>query len=182
YYTENTLLEVKVDSSLLYRFNFPKEIDLGEKLVVTEGKILNSSTLQPIDATLSLVSLANDSTLYQFRSDGESGNFIMIYPDKSFSGLYVEKPGFIPKIYNVEKDSLKDIKNMEIQLKPVAPGEQFIFENIFFDFDKSDLKPESISSLRRLDNFLKENPKISLLIMGHTDNVGTPAYNENLSL
>lgn len=182
YYTENTYHEGKVDSSFLYRFNFPKEIDLGEKLVITQGKVVNTKTKEPIDARLSLVSLENDSTLYQFRSDGESGEFIMIYPDKTFSGLYVEKPGFIPKIYNVEKDSLKDITNMHIELSPAVAGEQFIFENVFFDFDKTELKPESQSSLRRLYNFLKENPQLSIIITGHTDNVGQAAYNQNLSL
>lgn len=182
YYTENTYNGGAIDSSLLYRFNFPAEIDLGEKLIITEGRIVNSKTNEPIDARLSLVGLANDSTLYQFRSDGESGDFIMIYPDKTFSGLYVEKPGFIPRIYNVEKDSLKDIKNMKIQLSPAVAGEQFIFENVFFDFDKSDLKPESLSSLKRLNNFLNENPQLSITIRGHTDNVGAPAYNQTLSL
>jgi outer membrane protein OmpA-like peptidoglycan-associated protein/tetratricopeptide (TPR) repeat protein len=182
YYTENTYNEGKVDSSHLYRFNFPKEIDLGEKLVITEGNIVNSKNGKPIAANLSLVSLSNDSTLYQFRSDGESGDFIMIYPDKSFSGLYVEKKGFLPKIFNVEKDSLKDIKNMKISLIPVASGEQFVFENVFFDFDKAELNPESLSSLKRLNNFMKENPDLSIIIVGHTDNVGLPEYNENLSM
>lgn len=182
YYTENTYHEGRVDSSFLYRFNFPQEIDLGEKLVITQGKVVNTKTKEPIDASLSLVSLDNDSTLYQFRSDGESGEFIMIYPDKTFSGLYVEKPGFIPKIYNVEKDSLKDISNMQIELSPAVAGEQFIFENVFFDFDKAELKPESQSSLRRLYNFLKENPRLSIIITGHTDNVGQAAYNQHLSL
>src|SRR5690554_6456702 len=54
YYTENTYDEGKVDSSLLYRFNFPKEIDLGDKLVVTEGQIFNAKTNEPLDARLSL--------------------------------------------------------------------------------------------------------------------------------
>jgi outer membrane protein OmpA-like peptidoglycan-associated protein/tetratricopeptide (TPR) repeat protein len=182
YYTENTYQEGKVDRSFLYRFNFPKEIDLGEKLVITEGRVVNSKTNEPLDASLSLVSLDNDSTLYQFRSDGESGEFIMIYPDKTFSGLYVEKPGFIPKIYNVEKDSLKDITNMHIELSPAVAGEQFIFENVFFDFDATALKPESQSSLSRLKNFLDENPQLAIVITGHTDNVGHTAYNQNLSL
>lgn len=182
YYTENTYNQGKVDSSLIYRFNFPRDIDLGEKLLVTEGRVFNGKTNEPIDAILSLVNLSNDSTMYKFRSDGESGDFIMIYPDKSFTGLYVEKSGFIPKIYNVEKDSLKDIKNMKIELTPAASGEQFIFENVFFDFDQSDLKPESLSSLTRLNNFLKENPSLSISIIGHTDNVGNPSYNNNLSL
>src|SRR5690554_6721883 len=182
YYTENTYDQGKVDSSLIYRFNFPVEIDLGEKLLVTEGRVCNGKTNEPIDAILSLVNLSNDSTMYKFRSDGESGDFIMIYPDKSFTGLYVEKSGFIPKIYNVEKDSLKDIKNMKIQLAPATSGEQFIFENVFFDFDEADLKPESLSSLKRLYNFLIENSSLAINIVGHTDNVGLPEYNDSLSL
>jgi len=181
YYTESTYIGNKVERSFLYRFKFPEEIALGENLIVTQGKVLNGKTGEPIDARLSLVSLSNDSTLYEFRSDGKTGEFMMLYPDKSFSGLYVEKQGYLPKIYNVEKDNLKDQKNLLVTLIPIAAGEEFIFENIFFDFDKDDLKPESMSSLKRLQTFLVENPKVSINIIGHTDNVGNAGYNENLS-
>ncbi|KEO74497.1 OmpA family protein [Anditalea andensis] len=181
YYTENSFTDGKLEGSYLYRFAFPEEVDLGEKIIVTEGRVLNSRTGLPVSAKLSLVSLENDSTLYEFRSDGETGDFMMLYPDQSFSGLYVEKEGFLPKIYNVEKDSLKNKKNMEISLTPIAPGEQFIFENVFFDFDKADLKSESMSSLRRLHEFLTSNPKVSITIVGHTDNVGASQYNQKLS-
>jgi outer membrane protein OmpA-like peptidoglycan-associated protein/tetratricopeptide (TPR) repeat protein len=181
YYTESTFNEGKVENSYLFRFKFPEEIEIGEKLVVTQGKVLNSKTGQPIDARLSLVSLSNDSTLYQFRSDGKSGEFMMIYPDKSISGLYVEKEGYIPKIYNVERDSLKDKDNLEISLTPIASGEAFIFENIFFDFDKDELQPESLSSLIRLYDFLMVNKNVKILISGHTDNVGSNTYNQSLS-
>ncbi len=182
YYTETNYSEGSVDRSFLYRFKFPEEIALGEKLVVTQGKVLNSKTGEPVDAKLSLVSLVNDSTLYQFRSDGKSGEFMMIYPDKSFSGLYVEKQGFLPKIYNVDRDNLKDQENLEITLTPIAQGEEFVFENIFFDFDKDELKSESMSSLKRLRDFLLENPNVNIQIIGHTDNVGSYTYNESLSL
>ncbi|MFD2200372.1 OmpA family protein [Shivajiella indica] len=181
YYTESIFKEGKVENSFLYRFKFPEEIEIGEKLVVTQGKVLNSKTGQPIDARLSLVSLSNDSTLYQFRSDGKSGDFMMIYPDKSFSGLYVEKEGYLPKIYNVERDSLKNKENLEIALTPIATGEAFIFENIFFDFDKDELKRESMSSLVRLYDFLIVNKNVKILISGHTDNVGSNTYNQSLS-
>lgn len=181
YYTENAYTAGKVDSSFIYRFNFPKEIDLGEKIIVSEGRVYNQNTGEPVEAKLSLVDLSNDSTLYKFQSDGKAGQFTMLYPDKAFTGLYVEKKGFIPKIYNVEKDSLKDRRNIEIELQPVEAGKNFVFENIFFDFDKSDLKEESVSSLRRLKHFLDEHPEVSILIEGHTDNVGNQAYNDNLS-
>lgn len=181
YYTESAFDEGKVENSYLFRFKFPEEIEIGEKLVVTQGKVLNSKTGQPIDARLSLVSLSNDSTLYQFRSDGKSGEFMMIYPDKSISGLYVEKEGYLPKIYNVERDSLRNKDNLEISLTPIASGEAFIFENIFFDFDKDELQPESLSSLVRLYGFLMVNENVKILISGHTDNVGSNAYNQSLS-
>jgi outer membrane protein OmpA-like peptidoglycan-associated protein len=130
---------------------------------------------------LSLVKLSNDSTLYEFRSDGKTGDFTMIYPERSFSGLYIEKKGYLPKIYNVERDSLENQENLQISLTPIASGEEFVFENIFFDFDKDELKPESRSSLMRLIHFLRENPEVKILISGHTDNVGSANYNLNLS-
>ncbi|WP_026944960.1 OmpA family protein [Algoriphagus marincola] len=182
YFTELTSKESDNDRALLYRFNFPKEIYLGDNLTVTGGKVFNSKTGEPIDATLSLVSLTNDSTLYEFRADGKTGEFMMLYPEKSISGLYVEKKGYLPKIYNVQRDSLQNVEDMEISLTPVQSGEEFVFENIFFDFDKFDLKPESLSSLRRLVKFLDENPNVNIMITGHTDNVGSSAYNQKLSL
>ncbi|MDO9552187.1 OmpA family protein [Rhodonellum sp.] len=181
YYTESKL-SGGVERSFLHRFQFPEEIDLGEKLMVTEGRVLNIKTGEPIEARLSLVSLVNDSTLYEFRSDGKTGEFMMLYPDKSFSGLYVEKEGYLPKIYNVERDNLQDRDNLNIEMTPIASGEEFVFENIFFDFDKDELQSQSMSSLKRLNDFLLQNHNVNITIIGHTDNVGNVSYNENLSL
>lgn len=182
YFTELKEGVGKMDRSLIYRFTFPEEIYLGENLIVTEGKVFNSKTGEPIDATLSLVSLTNDSTLYEFKADGKTGKFTMLYPDKPVSGLYVEKKGYLPKIYNVERDKLQNVKDLKVELVPVNSGEEFVFENVFFDFDKYELKEASISSLKRLLKFLKENPNVNIEINGHTDNLGSKEYNKKLSL
>lgn len=182
YFTELTKEEEENDRALLYRFKFPEEIYLGENLTVTEGKVFNAKTGQPVDATLSLVSLTNDSTLYQFQSDGKTGEFLMLYPESAVSGLYVEKKGFLPKIYNVERDKIQNVKDLKVELVPVASGEAFVFENVFFEFDKYDLKPESMTSLKRLQKFLLENPNVNIMISGHTDNIGNEGYNQTLSL
>jgi outer membrane protein OmpA-like peptidoglycan-associated protein/tetratricopeptide (TPR) repeat protein len=182
YYTELVTNSISKDRSLLYRFKFPQDIYLGENLLVTGGKVFNSKTNEPIEAKLSLVSLSNDSTLYEFRSDGKTGEFLMLYPEESVSGLYVEKQGYLPKIYNVERDSIRNVKNLRVEMVPISRGEEFVFENIFFEFDKYELKSESFSSLKRLSNFMKENPQVRILISGHTDNVGNSSYNLQLSL
>ena len=170
------------DRAYLYRFKFPKDIELGENLTVTGGQVVHSKTGEPISASLSLVSLANDSTRYQFQSNGQDGSFLMLYPEQEAAGLYVEKQGYLPKIYNVDRDSIKNVKDLKVELVPIASGEEFVFENVFFDFDSFALKQESLSSLRRLDRFLQANPKVSILITGHTDNLGSDEYNLKLSL
>jgi outer membrane protein OmpA-like peptidoglycan-associated protein len=126
--------------------------------------------------------LTNDSTVYQFKSDEKSGAFVMLYPEEAISGLYVEKEGFLPKIYAVGRDSIKNVKDLKVVLVPIAAGEEFVFENVFFDFDSHELSPESVSSLRRLHRFLLVNPKVQILISGHTDNIGSATYNQGLSL
>jgi outer membrane protein OmpA-like peptidoglycan-associated protein len=52
---------------------------------------------------------------------------------------------------------------------------------VFFDFNKSTLKPESDGALTRALNALKANPGISVEVQGHTDAVGDDAYNMKLS-
>jgi outer membrane protein OmpA-like peptidoglycan-associated protein len=182
YYSELSANNGVGDRAYLYRFKFPKDIELGDNLTVTGGQVIHAKTGLPISAQLSLVSLANDSTRYQFQSNGQDGSFLMLYPEQEAAGLYVEKQGYLPKIYNVDRDSIKNVKDLKVELVPIASGEEFVFENVFFDFDSFALKQESLSSLRRLDRFLQANPKVSIWITGHTDNLGSDEYNLKLSL
>jgi len=54
-------------------------------------------------------------------------------------------------------------------------------KNIYFDYDKTTLKPESFIELNKVVDFLKQNSKISVEISGHTDSRGSDDYNLNLS-
>lgn len=56
-----------------------------------------------------------------------------------------------------------------------------IWRNLMFDFDKSELLPQSYPVIDSLVDDLLFNPEISLVISGHTDNSGNPEYNLNLS-
>jgi OmpA-OmpF porin, OOP family len=52
---------------------------------------------------------------------------------------------------------------------------------IYFDFNKADLKPESDPTLEQIGKLLKSSPTLKVLIVGHTDNVGSFAFNMDLS-
>ncbi|HYE55033.1 MAG TPA: OmpA family protein, partial [Chitinophagaceae bacterium] len=60
-------------------------------------------------------------------------------------------------------------------------GQVVRLNNVFFDFDKWDLRPESFVELDRVVKLLKENPAIEIEMSAHTDSHGSDEYNIRLS-
>ena len=61
-------------------------------------------------------------------------------------------------------------------------GEIVNLGNIYFEHDRSDFMPRAMVQLEDLLKFLKAYPSMVVEIRGHTDNVGTPEYNQQLSI
>jgi len=80
-----------------------------------------------------------------------------------------------------ELDTTISIKK-NIPLQKIQANSTIILNNLFYDTDKFDIKPESVSELNRLYSFLKQNPKVTIEIGGHTDSIGSEVYNKELSL
>jgi len=58
----------------------------------------------------------------------------------------------------------------------------WVIDEAFFDFDKRDVKPRFYPIFDEVVAILNDNPSLRIVIEGHTDNVGTKAYNRKLSL
>lgn len=56
-----------------------------------------------------------------------------------------------------------------------------LIDNIFFDFDKASLRPESVTSLDELVKLLNENPNVTIELSAHCDYKGSAEYNKGLS-
>ena len=56
-----------------------------------------------------------------------------------------------------------------------------LIDNIFYDFDKATLRPESETALDKLVKLLEENPNITIELSAHTDYKGSADYNKRLS-
>lgn len=78
----------------------------------------------------------------------------------------------------MEQDIVVDAKSMMSDIN--AQGRVALY-GIYFDFDKSNVKPESEPTLKEISKLLSENPKLKLYVVGHTDNVGDYSYNIKLS-
>lgn len=67
------------------------------------------------------------------------------------------------------------------QKDSIFVGKTIVLKNLFFEFDKSELLPQSFIELEHLIGFLNENPRMKIEIAGHTDDRGSEEYNEKLS-
>lgn len=76
----------------------------------------------------------------------------------------------------INKDSIYFV---DFILTPI--NKPVVLENIFFDFDKSSLRPESKEGLDELIELLEQNPNVSIELSSHTDRKGTDDYNNKLS-
>lgn len=77
----------------------------------------------------------------------------------------------------IEKDTLYYV---DFEMSSYTRPE--ILENIFYDFDKATLRPESKEELDELIKLLNDNPHISIELSAHADRKGSDEYNKNLSL
>ena len=73
------------------------------------------------------------------------------------------------------KEEVVDEKGLSPEM--VKKITEFQNEKIYFDFDKSNLKPESQTILKKKATFLRDNPSYDVLIEGNCDNRGTEEYN-----
>ncbi len=89
--------------------------------------------------------------------------------------------GYMPGVVTDTTLRLGRIINRDLYLVPVEVGQVVRLNNVFFDFDKMELRPESFPELDRVVTFMNENPNLEIQIEGHTDAKGTDDYNLNLS-
>ena len=69
----------------------------------------------------------------------------------------------------------------DLQARPTERGLLVTLGDVLFEFNRADIKPAAMSSLTKLALFLQKSPARRVLIEGHTDNIGSAAYNETLS-
>lgn len=80
------------------------------------------------------------------------------------------------------KDDLqKTIYLGNFELEELELGDKFVLKNIYFDYDRSNLRTESVNELNILKEFLINNPDVRVEVSAHTDNRGSKTYNYALS-
>lgn len=89
--------------------------------------------------------------------------------------------GFLNHQEHIKVEPVKKSEEYVLQFPLASITAPVLIDNIFYDFDKATLRPESASALDELVVLLKENPNVTIELSAHTDYKGSAEYNKRLS-
>lgn len=154
-------------------------------VVLVTGNVYNQKTKEPISAALVYETLPDGALAGNGVSNTGDGSFKIVLPyDKNYS-IRATADHFFAISENLNLDSLVQAGYKEIHkdlfLAPIEIGQVVRLNNVFFDFDKWDLRSESFIELNRVADLMNENPTIEIEMSAHTDSKGSDDYNYKLS-
>jgi len=171
--------------SRLYQVNLrPEDSAIAPKpVVILQGQVTDANTHKPLAAEVFVDDLTADQPAFSVYSDSLTGNYALAAERGHRFGIQAIARGHLPNSerFTVPADEPFDQTKLDLALEPVTLGATMEFKNVYFDFNKADLLPESKLELDRVVQFLKTSKNISLEIGGHTDDVGSIAANQTLS-
>lgn len=89
--------------------------------------------------------------------------------------------GFLNHKEELYVDTVSESKEYTLQFPLASIRMPVLIDNIFYDFDKATLRPESKTALDDLVKLLNENPNVTIELSAHTDYKGSGEYNKRLS-
>lgn len=158
-----------------------KEVD--KSFIAVTGRVLNTKTNEPIGTRVKVERLPDGKEIGHVDSDPETGEYKFNLKIGARYGFLAEADGYLSVNHNLDLINLKDSSEVRqnLELTPIETGVAIVMNNIFFDFDKSDLKTASYSELKRILKLLQEDKINKIEISGHTDSKGDDTYNLGLS-
>lgn len=168
----------------IYRVTLPKEAMPEKNVMTIKGKVRDENA-NPLDAKLLWYDLTSNVNAGELTSDPETGSYIITLANGRNYSYYAERTGYYSVSNNVDllaqndfNEITVDIVMQSVESLTKAP---IVLNNIYFDFDKYELKQESFTELARVVKFLTDNPNVKIEISAHTDSKGSDDYNLTLS-
>lgn len=149
-----------------------------------KGVVYDRVTGKKLEAKLELTELSSGKRTMEAFSNKGSGEFLICLPTNNNYALTVSRDGYLFYSENFSmtgENSSVDPVLKDVPLEPLKPGAKIILKNIFFETDKYNLKEASSIELQKIITLMNKNPGIRVEISGHTDNVGSDKYNQELS-
>ena len=118
----------------------------------------------------------------------EEGNYSILLDDNTEYAFTASKSGFLTNAARFSSAGIgrdpaleEQVYELEVVLDKIYLNKEIILENIYYDFDKWDIREDAKPTLNALAENLRLNPSIRIQLASHTDCRGNDAYNLELS-
>lgn len=171
--------------------------DIKQSQIWLEGYIVEKIFQQAEDPNSKVIGKRTLSEVYVNVSNGkekmqvssnQDGYFTVQLQENADYVLQVKKDGYLNKTVelstrNMPKDADNPVQRIEveIELEKIFKNKEIVLKNIYYDFDKSEVRDDAKPTLNELAELLRENQHIRIRLSSHTDCQGNEAYNEDLS-
>jgi len=155
-----------------------------EPVLLVHGHVYDSKTKQPVKGVkISFENLTTATEIGIASSNYDSATYKIVLPAGAYYGYSAKKDGYISINENMDLTNMKEYKEYErdLYITPIEKGQIIVLNNVFFEFNKYELKKESNPELDRLAELLKKSPTMKIDVSGYADSIGTKAYNDKLS-
>ena len=165
----------------IYSFELREDLRPNKTLWI-KGQVFDKKTTKGLPSAVELIDLSANRTVSKVQTD-EKGNYLITLPVGKDYVFNVNRKGYLFYSDNffLSKHDSDSVYEKNIPLQPIEANASIVLNNIFFDVNKFDLKPESQVELDKVVQLLNENPSLKIQISGHTDNAGKPSDNLTLS-
>ncbi|WAC42527.1 OmpA family protein [Pedobacter sp. SL55] len=153
-----------------------------EKLkFLVQGRVFNKETNVPLSNAVVTLKKTNGTPVMVQTDD--DGGFKFNLDENTDYDLLADKTNFRSDKANITTKGLTSSKPIEqnLYLTAIVRNKPIRIENIFYDFDKSNIRKDAAVELDKLVAIMKENPTIWIELGSHTDSRGNDQYNQWLS-
>lgn len=171
----------------IYSFQMPSSAAVAPSFIKLSGRVVSRKTLMPVAGAVVTLTDGSRDDRRQILT-GDNGEFNFRLDTSSTYQLKAEKTGFLRDrgtYVDVARQHEMDSIFVVVKLDSVILNKpQKLFgqiENIYFNYDKWDLKPEMRQEVDKLASILQEQPTLKVEISAYTDSRGKAAYNMRLS-
>lgn len=156
----------------IYSFEYP------EVKISIEGMVLDKDE-EPVPNAI--IRIVGDDGSNQKEVARDDGSFKFKLQRGVKYVMLAGAPGYLNVKQEFESDIEEEDAEYGVDFILAAIHKPQVVENIFYDFDKATLRPESKQALDEMAQMLRDNPNVTIEMGSHTDRKGTDEYNVDLS-
>lgn len=158
--------------------------DKKASITLLKGKVVDLSGKCIKDLKIIVADNETEEILGIYYPDNITGSYSIILPAGKSINISYEAEGYLfhSEHFDISKETNYYKEHNTVEMSPVAKGAKTVLNNVFFDLEKSTIRPISNIALDKLFVFLTDNPNLEIEIADYIDSKKNTKFNNQLGL